>query len=405
MLPTGISPERNLSVGGAVRVTGLIAPTETGQGLLAWRALLRLLAALCAGAPASVQAQVDTLVVHGACANCEIDLELIAVLGGSDLPFELGMVSNVAVMASGHFLVAPTLNPGEIAVFDQHGKFERVIGREGDGPGEYRRIRTIVVGPADTIRVLEWASFSTLAPDFSFLRRTFFDRLVDAWTVLPTGGLAVLSTSLGTGSPPNRLHILGPDGRLESSFAAAPRSYDRRRDVNERFGALAPSGRLGGIWFAKSNRYAVELYVAQELRKVIMRQVDWFQPWEGYLPLEGFASPPRPAIEAIAELRDGSLLVLARRADSMWERNRVAFARAAGPESFRPRDIDRNLMFDSVVELIDPTTGAVIGIARSADYIRGPIGDGSIVFTRRADGIGRVRIFVYRLVTPGHTSR
>ena len=222
--------------------------------------------------------------------------------------------------------------------------------------------------------------------------------------MLPTGELAVLATPMGSGAPPNRLHLVGPEGRLLASFAPAPRAYDRLNDSNERAGSLSPSARYGGLWLATLSRYALQLYVEQDVRRIVLRELDWFRPWEGRVALEGLASPSRPGIVGVGERPDGLLTVLLRRADANWEENQHLFSRFAasssGEGATNPRAVDRTLMFDSVLEILDVETGRIVGSSASSDYLRGPIGDGTIVYARRYDIIGRVYIHLFRVALP-----
>lgn len=348
-------------------------------------------------------AQQDTVVIDGTPTACSVGLELIASLGGPDLPFELATTSMVAMTSDGRLLVAPTYNEGQIAVFDASGHFERTVGRRGEGPGEYGRIRTVLVGPGDTVWVLERATATRLRPDFTFIDRHFLDPpAADWWTIAPSGNLVLLATRMGAGRPPSQLHIVGPEGRFVTSFAPAPRAFVSEGDLIERLGSIAPSKRYHGLWFAKANRYALQLFVHEELRRVVIRNVPWFRPWEGLLPLEGLATPPRPAIESLAERSDGLLTVLIRHADAKWEENRSQFVDRSSPEGGNPAMLPRQLIFDSTIEVIDPERGTVVCRGESGEYLRGPIGDGTLVYAPTQDIVGRVHIRIFRTVLSAH---
>lgn len=60
------------------------------------------------------------------------------------------------VMLSGSRLVVADGGASEIRVYDAAGKFVRADGRPGDGPGEYRQISSIGVGPGDTLWVYDF---------------------------------------------------------------------------------------------------------------------------------------------------------------------------------------------------------------------------------------------------------
>ncbi len=69
-------------------------------------------------------------------------------LGSMDGPAEylFGQVSGIAEDATGRIFVSDGFQ-NEVRVFDQHGEFLFTIGREGRGPGEFRRPCCIAFGP------------------------------------------------------------------------------------------------------------------------------------------------------------------------------------------------------------------------------------------------------------------
>lgn len=60
----------------------------------------------------------------------------LGVLDG-DRDYELGRVRNVAIASDGHIVVADDAAPA-LRVYDANGTFVRIIGQNGEGPGEYR---------------------------------------------------------------------------------------------------------------------------------------------------------------------------------------------------------------------------------------------------------------------------
>lgn len=86
-------------------------------------------------------------------ATLTLELEArVGVLEGAP-EYELGRVSQVAVGAGNAFVIADDAIPA-LRIFDSTGTFVRVIGRLGDGPGEYRAmggVRTLPDG-----RIVLW---------------------------------------------------------------------------------------------------------------------------------------------------------------------------------------------------------------------------------------------------------
>lgn len=363
------------------------------------RIILLAVLMLCFLGPSVLGAQVDTVLVSGSCSSCGINLERVAVLGGVDLPFELTIASQIAVTSDGRLIVGPTANEAELAVFDRAGRFDHTLGRSGDGPGEYRQIRAVLASRADSVKVLEFAAVTTLRPDLTFADRDLLQApLADGWTLSPSGELILLAVPVGQGKSRNQLHVVGANGAIVSSFAPAPREYDPRTDYPERLGAVASSFRYGGIWLAKANRHEATLYVDEEPRQLLVRRgAGAFASWEGSTQGEGIVVPPRPAVEALTERSDGLLTLVTRVADASWEFNRRNMLREAGPEGPNPRTLDRQLLFDSVVEVLDPETGRMWGQATSDHYLRSVSGDGSLLYAPVVDVIGRVRLHIFRV--------
>lgn len=96
------------------------------------------------------------------CTGCEIRLERVATVG-LDGPL-LSRLRSLAMDSDGWFYVGSTYEPGVIAVYDPTGRHVRNIGREGEGPGEFRGLARPFVGPEDTVHVFEHVRHTVLAP-------------------------------------------------------------------------------------------------------------------------------------------------------------------------------------------------------------------------------------------------
>ena len=131
-----------------------------------------LLLTLCVvhALPMSLSAQ-EAVQVSGAvsCADCVITLDTIVTIGGLDGPglHVVTQVSHIAVDRHGLILITES-GQSEISVFDSTGKFLRTVGRPGEGPGEYRSISHLGVGPR-YIHVFERQEGRTML-DHDFIR-------------------------------------------------------------------------------------------------------------------------------------------------------------------------------------------------------------------------------------------
>jgi hypothetical protein len=86
--------------------------------------------------------------------------------GMSDSSAQFTDITAVAVDRSGHVYVADFYRQ-QVTVLSQRGQFDRVIGRRGSGPGEFRAIRSIQVTDGDSLLVYDpsLARISMYAPN------------------------------------------------------------------------------------------------------------------------------------------------------------------------------------------------------------------------------------------------
>src|SRR5690606_17178959 len=146
----------------------------------------RAVACLLVGTlPAIGYAQGDMRIApEPVCERCSIDLELVATLGSVDGPGALsGPVASIAVDSKGRYYVADHLQNYQILVYEPNGKFRGIIGRRGEGPGEYRNIASVHIGPGDTLHVFDGGTrrYTVLGPDWSVVRmRPFPGSVIEA---------------------------------------------------------------------------------------------------------------------------------------------------------------------------------------------------------------------------------
>ena len=151
------------------------------------------------------------------CEDCVITLDTVVSIGGLDGPglHVIDRFSRVTVDRRGRFLVSGS-GPPEISVFDSTGKFLRTVGRRGDGPGEYRHIRYVGVGPR-YIHVFDFKAGRTmLNHEFAVVRTDRFPGVVD-FGVVKSNGEVVFAADVPTAeSVGHQLHVLNPSGELVS---------------------------------------------------------------------------------------------------------------------------------------------------------------------------------------------
>jgi len=121
------------------------------------------------------------------------ELEIGAADGAVEYQFE--EVAGLVPLSGGRWAVADA-GASEIRVYDAAGRFIRAAGRPGDGPGEYRRLNAIGVGPGDTLWVYDFGTrrFTVLDPGLLVARTVTLSgdlANVGGVALLPDGGFLV----------------------------------------------------------------------------------------------------------------------------------------------------------------------------------------------------------------------
>lgn len=325
------------------------------------------------------------------CSSCRIVLHHVATLTDSQFPINLGRI-RVYRDNSGRFLV-----PGEqgtkVGVYSSTGQFLRQLGRKGDGPGEFRSIATILVGPGDSLHVIDDIARrrSVFDPSFSKLARISPATLRGDAVLYPGDRL------LASGSLPTResaglpLHLLRGDGTIERSFGTDAVEVAAQANLPMLlYRSIAPS--RTGFWVANATHYTIELWSDRLTReRVLHRDVEWFpRIADDYVFHTPTVERPRTLLRSMWEDPSGVLLVNIGVPAADWRP--TAEARSEQP-AFNERRMSRYV--DTVLEAIDARSGTVLTTLR----VRGaftPVGKTPYLFTVRATGDEEVTIDVFR---------
>lgn len=161
----------------------------------------------------------------------------IGVLEGRP-EYQLVQVSGAAVMTDGAIVLADR-GAHELRFYDADGRHLRSVGREGDGPGEFRSVELIGLFGGDSILTFDQYQrrTSVFGPAGAFARSFTAGGEAELAFPYPVGVFADGSllvreggvyrageASTGVDRAPVRLFLAGPDGRIADSLGVFPGS-------------------------------------------------------------------------------------------------------------------------------------------------------------------------------------
>ena len=338
--------------------------------------------------PGSVQ---DTVrITERLCRDCRIQAQRVLTLGASEGPGSIGSLSALTRDGRGRYWVASIEDRGVVTVFGPNGAFLRTVGRQGRGPGEFRRIQLLAASQT-----------SVHAFDYSGARRTVFDldfrvtsthplpaqpfsaRILDGQAAV-YGAIVPTREAIGF-----TMHLVDSAGRLQRSFGESLLPYrEDLRDVFRR--TLGPDPDPSRFWAAHFSEYAFESCSAVTLRcRVYLRAVSWFPPHLEVVD-PGTGRAPPPFLAAVSSDQPGFLWALVWVPDPNWQRG----VDTVGVHGGRVTDVSK--YFDTIVERIDLSTNAVVGRVRVDAALSRFVGP-SEVYSHRLDDNDVPRIDIMRL--------
>lgn len=378
-----------MSCGEYRRMSDSRRPLRRWFGLTIWSCAGMFLAQAVSGQ--------DTLAVSSTvtCPGCSIEFEKVVTLGSVEDPESLSPpIVHVTQTVAGRYFAINRIGGvrNRLFVFRPDGAFAGTIGGAGDGPGEFVMIAHHVTDESDSLFVFDQLAnrLTVFSPRDSVVRTERMplstEPLYGAVRLGPREWVLAQSvpTQERAGFP---LHLV-ESGRIVRSFGSEnPRLLPDWPSLNARY-ITAGVGRT--VWSVQPDRYAVELWDLEgSLRKVLERDALWFPPRQR----EGRAmgqEPPDPHVRAVQVLPNGHLAVLVSVPDSQWRPRSLA----AG--EFGPRGVGfERVEFDTLIEIIDPSSGRLVASGRHPEFMFGFLGDDAVV-SRRADEWGILYLDVWR---------
>ncbi|MDP2582708.1 MAG: 6-bladed beta-propeller [Candidatus Palauibacterales bacterium] len=296
------------------------------------------------------------------CESCWIDATKVTTISGPSLLLPAQVKSD----HRGRLFMWSQMDPTTVAVYDQTGKKLATIGHEGEGPGEFRSIAAMFVGPGDSLHVYDDAlsRVSVFGPEnFKLARSARLPLIPWAGGVLRLGPDRVVVNSLvetrrGFGLP---LHLVIPEqdslvrsfGRLTRRVLPGEQGFLTR--------ALATDG--DDVVSISRYQYVVEVWDPEtgQLLNGFERRPDGFAPRH----LHEAVSVRRniPPVSYVSDARvdsAGRLWVLVQVPSKDWKRHVKVVSRG----SEEAAQVDPIGAYNTVVDVIDLKGAVLIATAR-----------------------------------------
>ena len=215
------------------------------------------------------------------CPSCTVSLQLWTTL---EAPEDQGICRyvHVAVDSRGYTYVGPDCTGWRVFVYDDSGKYVRMMGARGQGPGELQGVEYVTVDSRNQLHVFEAFRRHVFSPDGLFLFSRPNPGRPSRALEGPNGALyeqITFRAEYDAGRATQPLHLVTADGRVALSFGRRELNY--RADIDEilmeRDFAVTPGG---DVWSLTPNRYELDLYSAEgRFLRGIERVAPWFREW------------------------------------------------------------------------------------------------------------------------------
>lgn len=344
------------------------------------------------------------------CDECSLNLALEQAIGEAGEPLP-GAASAIDRLADGRLIAVFSNRDYEAVVYSADGKHAEVVGRRGEGPGEYRWIRWIkrqgrfvhLIDPAQR-RV------TVLDADFNVVRETPYP--------VPTSlfGAEVVNDSVYVVN--GRFHTRDRAGFWLHAFGKSGviRSFDEATEVHPLSATTAEQGiyrvlersRDGSLWAANRHRYEIDRWDPLTGRRLqrLVREADWFPGHGRRRPIDP-STPPPPVIVDIAEDPNGLLLVMIVKPSANWADHVVLTSPGASGRESEELAARRNRYsmdgragaWQTVVEVIDPRTGRVVTTSSVDTDLRVFLSDGrALSYHTNEAGVPHWRVWRIEMV-------
>ena len=381
------------SVGRYVAATMRAHVSSAASGIVFTTALV-----LATAAPVCAQ-RIIHLSSTPTCSKCKIQLTRVAVLGQDEGEAAVGPSGIVERDSRGRYYVVHMFAPYQVLLFDSTGAFVKAVGREGDGPGEYRMVSSVVIAAGDTLHLFDGGTLrhTVLSPDFDVVRTSTMEVRpgYDGVSLLSDGALlvqAIHPTAQSVGYP---LHLLDSDGKFVRSFGTDDPDVGPQNMYIKTVRILnaAPKDR---VWISRWHEYVVELWGRDAIKYTEIRRAGpWFRDnsrtWDG-------KSPPTAEMCGVWEDPYRRLWILVRVPGARW-RDVPKVGGEEGGFSYDPSEWTS--AYDTMIDVVDLQSGRLLVSEKVDPAAVLFTHDGLMPSYRETDaGYPRIDVWHAALITP-----
>ena len=337
-----------------------------------------------------------------ACASCSLDISVLVELGDREGPGIVGEQAWINRSDDGDYYLSSSLAGEEGLIrFSQDGVFQEVIGREGEGPGEYVWPR-LMGGSADDLTILDVAGrrLTTIRNgEVSTISMSFVPK---RHALLPDGRHlynAIVFEPDRIGHP---FHVYDSESRrITRSFGDEGVRVDRSSRSQNAMNRPIAVAADGHIWAARVNRYQIDKWgLGGDRIARIERDAPWFRPWLDFPDGAPIEDRPLPELVGVRDWGDDLLMVVVRVADSEWKPVRPARIER-GHELITAAQHEK--IYDTVIEVLDTRLGTVVARTQVDAHAWSVIGnDGFYSYAEHSD-LGEPKHVVWSVGLSGYS--
>ena len=342
------------------------------------------------------------------CPRCEITRVRVALIQPAPDSQRMGFASEPMLLSNGSFLAFS--EAGSIVEFDSQGRFTRAVNITQQSGSTRRMPRTWMLGPGDTLFVQTLASIDLYAPGLTFSRSIFnVEQLAPALQLSLGNGDLVFHGARDTARA-SYIHVRpSAGGAIRSIPSLMLHSYCHRCEGRMMLPASAPNE----FYALNGSTYVIDRWASSgELKQSISVKAPWFIP---ALPRGPATTAPPAILTGIAPSGAGHLWVTGEIPTAEWQREEwravtvqgsriVAILPPGSPAGRRIgastvadiRPADREKMYTSIVDAVDPTTGRILASTRFEGEVLYLMRSGH-VYAKRVNGDGAIGYEVWRL--------